>query len=924
MRKIIFGLVIYLAVFSVFCGHAHASNFSFSRNLHFNSTGNDVTELQKLLIKDGYFKKLTSQYFGPVTLSALKDWQKANGLKVDGYFGPLSMTVANQEEGGVSISDNSASSISVRYVVNGALQGKRNVYFYASAKPGVSISSVKFVIDGTIQEAYLVNSVYTSQTFLYPGAHTVTAIGKTKKGTTYNSSQVAFQINSLGGGNVNIGSSGPAPVSVSINDPIKYIISEGTTTFNAQVQNTTNTAVTWSSQLGTIDASGHYVAPVVKVDPVDTITATSVADPTKSASVELNVNPEVLLNNPTNASNTTSTSYAFDGTAGEKVSLAVTGIDDGNNGCNTTGSIVSSDGVNIAKSDVACGGTLSLNNITLPKDDTYTTILDAGQHQVTTSNFILTTPATGTIPLNTPTTVPTTYPGQSIAYTFSGTAGEKINLAITNVVYAGRIWGLAFNVNNPDGTQLYGGNVGTNPVLTNQVLPQDGTYTVFLIPSDAGTVSATFTLSQNSAPIVLPLKTPTVATITSPGQTATLTFSGTAGEVVNLITSNITYSGRTWLLNFNITNPDGSQFFNGTVGTSPALTNQTLPQDGTYTISLTPYNDIGTGGVTFTLTQNGAPEADVTLPLNTPTVATITNPGQTSSLTFNGTAGEVVNLVASNSTYTGASWMFGFTITNPDGSQFFNGTIGTNPVLANQILSQDGVYTVSITSNDTGTGSVTFLLTNNPASVTLPLNTPTVATITYPGQTASLTFSGTAGEVVNFVTDTNAYSGASWRIGYIIKNPDGSEFFNGSVGTSPILTNQTLHQNGTYTVYLISYDVGGTGNITLTLTNNPAPVALSLNTPTVANIPSIGQTASLTFSGTAGEVVNLAVDSSAYAGQTWRVSFVLTSPSGSKLIDDVVYYAPFLNKTLPQDGTYTVSMTSFSGSGNLTVTLTNP
>jgi len=178
--------------------------------------------------------------------------------------------------------------------------------------------------------------------------------------------------------------------------------------------------------------------------------------------------------------------------------------------------------------------------------------------------------------------------------------------------------------------------------------------------------------------------------------------------------------------------------------------------------------------------------------------------------------------------------------------------------------------------------------------------------------------------VVNFVTDTNAYSGASWRIGYIIKNPDGSEFFNGSVGTSPILTNQTLHQNGTYTVYLISYDVGGTGNITLTLTNNPAPVALSLNTPTVANIPSIGQTASLTFSGTAGEVVNLAVDSSAYAGQTWRVSFVLTSPSGSKLIDDVVYYAPFLNKTLPQDGTYTVSMTSFSGSGNLTVTLTNP
>src|SRR5689334_9321827 len=94
-----------------------------------------------------------------------------------------------------------------------------------------------------------------------------------------------------GSTNPNPGSPPPEAVSVTVN-PSSVTVASGTvfSAFVATVTGATNTAVTWmvdgagggNSTAGTIDASGHYTAPAVAGN--HTVTAESVADPTKIAS----------------------------------------------------------------------------------------------------------------------------------------------------------------------------------------------------------------------------------------------------------------------------------------------------------------------------------------------------------------------------------------------------------------------------------------------------------------------------------------------------------------------------------------------------------------------------------------------------------------------------------------------------------------
>ena len=71
-----------------------ANTFNFSKNLRFGLKGTEVTELQKILMAEGYLKITTAtDYFGPMTKAALVQWQKDNNLPATGYFGPMSREV---------------------------------------------------------------------------------------------------------------------------------------------------------------------------------------------------------------------------------------------------------------------------------------------------------------------------------------------------------------------------------------------------------------------------------------------------------------------------------------------------------------------------------------------------------------------------------------------------------------------------------------------------------------------------------------------------------------------------------------------------------------------------------------------------------------------------------------------------------------
>ncbi|MGH9523933.1 MAG: PKD domain-containing protein, partial [Terriglobales bacterium] len=77
------------------------------------------------------------------------------------------------------------------------------------------------------------------------------------------------------------------PVTVAVS-PLNATVHLGATQqFTATVTNATNTSVTWTATAGTIDASGFFTAPA-SVGSV-TVTATSVADPSRTASATVNV-----------------------------------------------------------------------------------------------------------------------------------------------------------------------------------------------------------------------------------------------------------------------------------------------------------------------------------------------------------------------------------------------------------------------------------------------------------------------------------------------------------------------------------------------------------------------------------------------------------------------------------------------------------
>ena len=77
-----------------------------------------------------------------------------------------------------------------------------------------------------------------------------------------------------GGGGITVGVS-PASVTVG---------SGGSQQFTATVSGTPDTAVTWTASAGSVNSHGYYIAPVVQKTTQATVTATSQADSTKSAS----------------------------------------------------------------------------------------------------------------------------------------------------------------------------------------------------------------------------------------------------------------------------------------------------------------------------------------------------------------------------------------------------------------------------------------------------------------------------------------------------------------------------------------------------------------------------------------------------------------------------------------------------------------
>lgn len=72
-----------------------ASTFNFAKNLNLGSRGDDVTELQNRLTREGVYSGPVTGYFGEMTLKAVTAYQAKTGVFTTGVVGPLTRAKLN-------------------------------------------------------------------------------------------------------------------------------------------------------------------------------------------------------------------------------------------------------------------------------------------------------------------------------------------------------------------------------------------------------------------------------------------------------------------------------------------------------------------------------------------------------------------------------------------------------------------------------------------------------------------------------------------------------------------------------------------------------------------------------------------------------------------------------------------------------------
>ena len=511
---------------------------------------------------------------------------------------------------------------------------------------------------------------------------------------------------------------------------------------------------------------------------------------------------------------------------------------------------------------------------------------------------------------------------------FSGTAGDRVSV---NVLESGSNMTLAnAQVFNPNGSVLFG-PVGTQTITVNNpynagyllgpfVLPMTGIYSVLIAPENGSTGSA-----QISVYKVPPDQTGTLVSGTTkavalqtPGQKASFTFMANANDRALFTLGGPTQTYSEGLLG--IYNPDGT-VLDATGALSPFPTNGLsdsfggsilLPQTGTYTVVVVPYQSyLYTGSLSF-LHFPGAGTPNITLGGTAVTTAPI-DALHATFLFFTGTTGHRVSFVSSNNSV----GYITFFLQNPDGTQNGLSTFVNSSFTGPFSLPQTGTYTMVLyayISGNTGTASINaYDIPADPSTLVTLGGSAVTETASVPGQGVDFTFAGTSGQRAsfNFTNLTLGYSAVT------IKNPDGTTLAAPQiVPPSTFVGPYNLTQTGTYKIVVTpnSASTGATGSATIQGYNVPADPTgtIVINGAGITKTTTVpGQGVDLTFSGTAAQQIHFN-----YSGNTiGYLTFTVFNPNGSQLNSSTV--PPGSGST----GSFTLSAT---GTQKVVITTDNP
>ncbi len=315
----------------------------------------------------------------------------------------------------------------------------------------------------------------------------------------------------------------PANDKVGFNTHLTTVSSATATTITTVVPSLTGSGpISVATSLGQAVGSGDFIIPPASFTAADVGSTGRIVAGGSSQTITIGTGKKVAV-------------LLFDGTAGQKVSVWLQNSTIP--GCSALRlSIFKPDNTELSGVDLCNGTEAFLDAVMLPTSGTYTVVVQAYANNTGQATVSLYTVAdvTGSITANSaPQTVTIATPGQNAVLSFSGTAGQKVSTYLQNSTIPG-CSSLRLSIFKPDNTELSGSNLcnGTEAFLDAVVLPTSGTYTVVVNPS--WRYMGQFTLALYTDVDVTGSITagaaPQTINITTPGQNAVLSFSGTAGQ----------------------------------------------------------------------------------------------------------------------------------------------------------------------------------------------------------------------------------------------------------------------------------------------------------------------------------------------------------------------------------------------------------
>jgi hypothetical protein len=212
----------------------------------------------------GYSPALAQRLSAVILLLALALLTTSCGL--------MANSSGSQPQDDLKLSGNlAAGTISQPYNAVLAVSGGGSPYYFSvktgSLPPGISLNPATGTLSGTPTTA---------------GKFSFEVIATDSPRPDQGSQTFAIAISGAGGG-------GGGSVTVSVSPTIATLVSNQTQQFTATVSGTSNTGVTWTATAGSVSASGLYTAPTVNSQTNAVITATSIADTSKSAGAVVTV-----------------------------------------------------------------------------------------------------------------------------------------------------------------------------------------------------------------------------------------------------------------------------------------------------------------------------------------------------------------------------------------------------------------------------------------------------------------------------------------------------------------------------------------------------------------------------------------------------------------------------------------------------------